>query len=419
MRKIIFVIVALSAFQSINAYAQLSGQVLPDRTSFEDVFAATNKFYPGQRLHIVVEGQIDANHRYWQDRECSWFGLSCHYVDRESSNLMGVSRLPLLMSLEPVEVLSAPAQIYQAQWYANSGARHLPVAADGIYDFVIKIPNADTSIDAFSSATVLRAVVADRYDGDTPIDRGQCHNRPPQCSSGSYKVTVDVHNDERLRLLTELLKKKRSTGEILSRDVMDPLFVQDGHVKADIANVLFEHANAFYKGETNDVRRDYLTIVSFASGLDPTRGDMLNEIAATYIALGEFTAATADVKKALDVSKANYDKEPSPREPDTVITLAKTLGLKASIWVQERGAMVGTDLMVAVGLYREAADYCNKEAATARSAADKARLYNCAKDHLIDAGRTLAMLRTRENLILADQLLTEAQIAARNSVDSN
>lgn len=419
MRKLMFVLIALAACQSIDARAQLSGQVLPDRTSFEDVFAATNKFYPGQRVHIVVEGQIDANHRYWQDRECSWFGLSCHYVDRESSNLVGVNRLPLLLSLEPVEAFSAPEQVYQAQWYANSGVRHLPVAADGVYDFVIKVPDAGMSIDAFSAAAELRAVVADRYDGNTPIDRGQCHNRPPQCSSGSYKVTVVVNNDQRLRLLTELLKKRRSAGEIVSREVMDPLFIQDANVKSGIADVLFEHAKTFYKGETNDVRRDYLTIVSFASGLDPSRGDMLNEIAATYIALGEFTTATADVKKALDVSKANFDKEAPPRKPDTVITLAKTLGLKASIWVQERGAMVGTDLMVAVGLYREAAGYCNTEAATARSVTDKARLYNCAKDHLIDAGRTLAMLRTRENLVLAEQLLTEAQKAARNSVDSN
>ena len=81
--------------------------------------------------------------------------------------------------------------------------------------------------------------------------------------------------------------------------------------------------------------------------------------------------------------------------------------------------MLGTDLMVAVGLYREASDYCSAGAATVTASADKESLYSCAKDHLIDAARTLAMLRTRDNLIFAEQLLTEAQSAARKAVDVN
>ena len=102
-----------------------------------------------------------------------------------------------------------------------------------------------------------------------------------------------------------------------------------------------------------------------------------------------------------------------------VTDLSRALSLRASIWVQERGEIVATDLMIAVNLYRESAGYCTKEAPLAASAADKSSLYACAKDRLVDAGRTIAKLRTRENLILAEQLLSQAQEAARQAVDAN
>jgi hypothetical protein len=200
---------------------------------------------------------------------------------------------------------------------------------------------------------------------------------------------------------------------------MDPLFVQDSAVKPGIAEALFQHAKTFHKGEDSESRRNFLMVLSYASGLDPSRADLLNEIAATYIALGEFTSASAAVKQGLDTAKVAFDKETPPRNANVVTELSRALGLRASIWIQERGATVATDLMVAVGLYREAAGYCANDAPGATSATDKEALWSCAKDRFVDAGRTLAMLRTRENLILAEQLLTEAQLAARRAVDAN
>lgn len=417
MKRVVPWIIAGAAAISSHANAQLSAQLLPERSSFEDVFAASNRFYPGQRLLIRVEGQVDANHRYWQDRECSWFGLKCKYVNREASNLMGVGRLPVLLNLEPVDGLTAPQHTYQGQWYGNPNAQHLPVSTNGAYDIVIEVPNAGNSVDAFGTGRTLRGVVADKYDGSAPINRGQCHNRPPTCSSGAYKVVVAVDNSRRVQLLDELLRTPRAAADIVNRQVMDPLFVQDPIVKSDIAGILFDHARQHHNGQDDDARRGYLKIISYASELDPTRADILNEIARTYIALGEFTQASAEVQKALQAAQAKYDAERPPKA-STVTDLARTLSLKASIWTQERAGVVGSDLIVAVGLYRKAAGLCGKEADNASSKADKQALYACAKDHLVDAGRNLAMLRSRDNLILAEQLLTQAQDAARRSVDA-
>lgn len=406
----------LAVAAPMQANAQLSAQVLPERSTFEEVFAASHKFYPGQRLQIRIDGQVDANHRYWRDRECSWFGLKCKWVDREASNFMAVDRLPLLLSLEPTTALSKPEFTNQPKWYGNAGAQHLPVAPNGVYDFTVEVTDADKSVEAFATGVALRGVVADKFDATNPINRGQCHNRPPVCSSGAYKITVSVNNQERVEFLKRLLESRRVSAEILGRRVMDPLFLQDAMAKPEIADALFVHATRFHKEGTDEARREYLAILSFASTQNPTRTDILNEIAATYIALGEFTAASASVKEGLTAAKNKFDSE-QPRRASTVVDLAKALGLRAAIWAQERAGMVGTDMMVAVGLYREAAKYCLEEAVNQASAQDKLTLYGCGKDHLIDAGRQLAMLRSRDNLILAERLLSQAQEAARLAVD--
>lgn len=398
------------------AHAQLTAQVLPERSSFQEVFAASHKFYPGQRLVLRVDGQIDANHRYWRDRECSWFGLKCKWVNREASNLMGVDRLPLLLSLEPVPLLVRPPHVNQPQWFRNPAAQHLAVSPNGQYDVLVEVANAGASVEAFSTAVVMRGVVADQYDASAAINRGQCHNRPPVCSSGAYKVTVVVDNRQRVQLLQQLLGSRRTSAEILSRQVMDPLFIQDALVKPAIAEELFKHARQFHKDKTDEARRQYLAILSFASSLNPSRADILNEIAATHLELGEFTAAAATIKEGLATAKARYDSE-NPRRAATVIDMSTAVMLKGSTWARERAGMVGTDLMVAVGLYREAAKYCSDEVQNYSAASDKQLLYSCAKDRLIDAGRTVAMLRSRDSLMLAEQLLTDAQNAARLAVD--
>lgn len=402
---------------ALPASAQLSAQILPDKSSFEEVFAASHRFFPGQRLRIRVDGQVDANHRYWQDRECSWFGLKCKYVNREASNLLGVDRLPLLFALDPNEGLTKPEHVNQAEWYGNPSVKHFRVAQSGTYDFVLEIPNSDSSVDAFSTGTTLRAVVADKYDKAVAINRGQCHNRPPQCSSGAFKVTVEVSNEARIDHLKALLKKRRSAADIINRKVLDPLFVQDPGAKAQIATALFDHANEWHKEATDEGRRSYLAFASQASGLDPSRADILNAIAGTYIALGEFTEATKSIDASLAVAEKQYSG-PGSTTPDVVLTLSEAKGMKASIWAQQRAGVVATDLMVSVSLYRESAKYCFAEAELPTVAPiNKQKLFTCAKDRLIDAGRTLAMLRSRENLILAERILSDAQVAAKRAVD--
>ena len=213
---------------SLGAEAQIVGQVPAERAAFDDVFASSARFYPGQRVRIRVEGAIDANHRYWQERECSWFGLKCKYVNRESSNLLGPDRLPLLLALYPLGSAPEPAHTLQAEWFnaPSTDRSHLPMAPSGSYDVTVRQPEAGVSVDAFASGVMLKAMVADKHDASTPIDRGQCHNRPPVCSSGVYKVTVVVENSERLALLRQLLQEPRTASQILDRRVLDPLFVQ-------------------------------------------------------------------------------------------------------------------------------------------------------------------------------------------------
>lgn len=421
MKTLLAAAAALLVASPSASLAQITGQVSVERSAFEDAFAASARFSPGQRLLIRVDGSIDANHRYWQDRECSWFGLKCNYVNREASNLMGVDRLPLLLVLEPPGKLAAPAHTYQAEWFniPTAGVSHLLIAATGRYDVRIGAAGADESVEAFSADATLRAMVADKFDASTPVQRGQCHNRPPVCSSGVYKVTVDVDNTERLALLRKLLEKPRGASEITNRRVMDPLFVQDARVKAGIADALLTHARKFHAASNEEARRDYLRILSFASALDPSSTPILNEITSTYLALGEFAAAAAGAKTAYETAKATFDKETPPRKASVIADLSRALSNRASIWAQERAGVVGADLMIAVNLYRESAGYCMAEAPKAITPADKTRLYACAKDRLVDAGRTLAKLRTRENLILAEQLLNEAQNAARLAVDAS
>ncbi len=401
-----------------QAQVVLTGQVSSERSAFEDVFAATNRFHHGQRLQIMVSGQIDANHRYWQDRQCSWFGLRCRYVNREASNLMGPDRLPALLLLEPPDALEEPAHTYQSAWLGTPGVSHLTASLNGQYDVTLKVKDAEKSLSAFLAATQLRAVVADKDDQAVPINRNQCHNRPPVCSSGVYTVTITVDNKQRLASLKEILKVARNASEVVDIKSRDPLFVRDQEVRPSIADVLFKHTMEFHAKGGSEARRDHLKILAFATEMDPTRADILTEMAQTYIDLGEFASATATIKVGLEAAEQAYANEAPPHSAKSVTELSRLVGLRASIWVQERASIVGTDLMVAVGLYRKAAGYCLENAASA-SPADKKVLYSCGKDRLLDAGRTVAMLRTRDNLILAESLLTQAQEAARRAVDAN
>ncbi len=408
-----------SALLSLGAGAQISGQVPAERAAFDDVFASSARFYPGQRVRIRVEGAIDANHRYWEERECSWFGLKCKYVNRESSNLLGPDRLPLLLAFHPLGSAPEPAHTLQGEWFnAPSADRsHLPIALSGSYDVTIRQPGAGASVDAFASGVTLKAMVADKHDASAPIDRGQCHNRPPVCSSGVYKVTVVVENSERLALLRQLLQEPRTPSQVLDRQVLDPLFVQDEAAKVDIAEALLAHAEAHHAQANDDARRSFLRILSAAGELNPKRAKIFTLMAATYVSLGEFTAATADIQKGFESAKEAFEKEPSPKRASVVTDLARALSVRASIWIKERAEVVGTDLIIAANLHRESAKYCSDAAPTA-TGAEKAALWSCAKDRLVDAGRTLAKLGTRDNLRAAEQMLSQAQDAARNAVDA-
>lgn len=407
------------ALLSLGAGAQITGQVPAERAAFDDVFASSARFYPGQRVNIRVEGAIDANHRYWQERECSWFGLKCKYVNRESSNLLGPDRLPLLLAFHPNGSALEPEHTVQPEWFnvPSEDRSHFPIALSGSYDVTVRQPEAGTSVEAFASGVTLKAMVADKYDASAPIDRGQCHNRPPVCSSGVYKVTVVVDNSERLMLLRQLLQEPRTPSQLLARRVLDPLFVQDEAAKVDIAEALLAHAKAHHSQATDDARRGFLSILTAAGELHPKRAEIFTLMAATYVSLGEFTAASADIQKGFESAKEAFDKEPSPKRASVVTDLAQALSVRASIWIQERAEVVGTDLIIAVNLHRESAKYCSDAAATA-AAADKAVLWSCAKDRLVDAGRTLAKLGTRDNLRAAEQMLSQAQDAARKAVDA-
>jgi hypothetical protein len=419
MKVIRYCVTFALALLSLAAAAQINGQVPAERATFDDVFASSARFYPGQRVRIRVDGAIDANHRYWKERECSWFGLKCKYVNRESSNLLGPDRLPLLLAFHPLGSVLEPAHAQQTEWFnaASTDRSHLPIAPSGSYDVTVRQPGAGTSVDAFTSSVTLKAMVADKYDASAAIDRGQCHNRPPVCSSGVYKVSVAVENSERLALLRQLLQDPRTPAQILDIRVLDPLFVQDDAVKVGIADALLAHAKAHHAQATENARRGFIRILTAAAELDPKRAEIFTLMAATYVSLGEFTAARADIQKGYESAKEAFDKEPLPRRASVVIDLAQALSVRASIWIQERAEVVGTDLIIAVNLHRESAQYCSDAAPTA-SATDKAALWSCAKDRLVDAGRTLAKLGTRDNLRGAEQMLSQAQDAARSAVDA-
>lgn len=418
-----------------------SGQVDVWRTSFDDVFAGLPKFYPGQKVTIRIKGTVDPNHRYWESRECNWFGLNCWYEKREASNFMDANRLPVALRLVPSEKLTDPVHVNDVDRMLNNAAHHLPIPADATkYEFTIDAPNSDTDFEAFATGFTLQAMIADKYDKSISISRSQCHNRPATCSTGAYTVEVgDIDNSIRLGYLQGLLDpskdKRRTAAELKASGVLDPFFIEDkdpknnssnqDSVKKAISKALFEHAKHFHRKDLEKDKpdkTDFLDIAAIALSLGPDKQESVaiqNDIAWAYLKLGNVFAASQQLQDSLRIAKANYDNPKNRQTVATYTDYAQALRLRASIWMQERVGMYGADMTVAVSLYQQAATICADAAPNLASKDGRFELYKCAYEALVDASRTLSVLRTREHLEMAEAMLIRAIGYAKKAVGEN
>lgn len=405
----------LPAAALLPAGVTIEKDVRVDEPEFARVFE-TQRFYPGQKVSILVRGSIDANHSYWDDRVCSWFGLKCWYEPRESSTIVDTRTFPVLVAVKDAngQEPAGPAQIATPS-FTDRPDKSLSIALTTPQQFVVplEIVNADGEPGAFGRYIEFSARIADRGNGGAALYRNRCEGRPSHCGGGSYRITVvDVDNSARVASLRRLLTQKRSPSSIIPVLKQDVLLTNDptvGH-RALLARLLFEQAQNFW-GE--DVQPEKLEYLEYAVELDRSSAtaDISNELAKTHLASGNVALAKIENEKTFQVVQKEYEEASTGnRLTDAIITnYYNALRVAAQIGTVERAAIQSSDLIRAVGVYIVAADVAQKGSSLSSITKEVRRKFaRWSYEAYVDASRLLMMMRTPENLAQAEKLLDEA-----------
>ena len=381
----------------------------------------TLKFYPGQTITFQVVGQIDVNHRYWQDRQCNWLGAHCWYEDRDAPNFFSTDTFPALLTVvsDPAGGgLSSPKLESEAS-FSQGAEPHLAVTADQRrvpqnISMEIRAPNSGKSLSIFAGGITAKGKISDRGANGVVINRATCIERTP-CSAGSYKIRViNIDNSLRLADLKSILSAQSppDPGAILPS--LDRLFTRDPVTRPLITDLIFRHAVKRY--ETDPGSADLIQFLEFAAQLDIAKGvgEIGNALATAYLRSGNIAQAKAQAET--DNPELARQFAASPANVSFRTNYINNIRTIAAVKTRERSGLYSGDLIKAVALYLQASKLAEDGATPADVVVDARRnLLILAYESLVDAMRTLMMERTVDNIIRAEALSARALKLAAQS----
>jgi tetratricopeptide (TPR) repeat protein len=402
-----------------------AGTVAPLPREFQSALGnSTLKFYPGEHIIISITEQVDANHRFWQERPCDWFGLHCWYEQHNASNYVGPERLPLEMRFVANDKTTPPAPVHDLPVPDPGSGAPIATFQVAARTLEVTIEPDDWSWENSRKGYALLGRLSGRLDHaadatatfQNALNRTGCKSPPSQgtCSDGYFRLTVDsVDVSERLEKIKQFLKeKKRDSSNLVSADLID----QNIRVvePAVAAKELADHVERF-KPSYSATEREL--VLRFALELDQSNNDIRNKLTELLINRGDIGQAKEQSEKTLKGAIANYEAE-KPHQVATVCTYGFAHTNSAKIWLKDRVGTQPSDIGVAAQMYEKAINayleladadctdpkYTPAPGQTVERDTVRKRILNA----LVDKARVLGLLRTRQSLLSAAEALEKA-----------
>lgn len=386
-----------------------------------DLFPTT-KFYPGQKIRLQVKGQIDVNHRFWEERRCNWFGANCWYEDRDASSWHATNTFPAVFRFQgasDLSLLSSPDQTVTSSLTGGT-EKHLGINSSQLQDpqiveIDIKARNSNNDLGAFGYGVTLLGKIVDFSTSGVGMNRATCAGRNT-CSAGSYRVTLlDVDNSGRFADLRSLLANVKPLPSAIL-PILDKPFTHDPIVRQRVAQLIFEHAKKRYEKPEDAGSTDLIQFLEYAAQLDVAKGvgEIGNALANAYLKSGNVAQAkaTAEANNPLLAEQFRINPDDATKR----INYLENINLIAATKVRERSGLYTSDLIKATALYVYASKL-GEEGGDDQSKPSNVRreLYTHAYRSLISAMRTLMMARTFNNIERAENLSVKAETIAKRS----
>ena len=413
---ILFLLLTTSAYSAAPRNV-IESDIRSDDGGFIELFAG-QKFYAGQKVTLVIDGQVDVNHEYFEERKCNWLGLNCWYEQRDRPHPYAPDSYPALISLRSSSgllVLQPKLQVNASLSTSNEGFIELGARTNPqrlTFEIDIDKSSADPSL--FGSGLSIVGKMADLGPRGF-MNRSACVSRSP-CSSGTFRVSVsDIDNVTRLRLLKAMLAKKWNADDIIKS--LDRNLVQDEGMKESIAVLLFDHANAHHGGAVNP-SGDYLMLLEYAANIAPNAasGAIGVALSGAYLKVGNVSLAKVQANK--DHPRLAKDFEDHPDDPKVRRSYAENLRVLGQVSVRERSGIYSTDLIRATALFLESSKVAGEGAGQPKwDKTTRRDLYIISYEALVDSARALMMLRTPENMAKAEDVMNRAIAQATAAAD--
>jgi len=341
----------------------LQGDVNVKRREYHQFLVTdATQFLGGERLSIVVSGQVDVNFQEHHDRHCNLFGfLDCHTDDWIEHHTKTPDQEPLTVRL--------------VDDAGNTSGGLAPQFAATTSPLVIDVPSTP-----FDKPYHLEAWLS-----DTSINGSQ--------SSGQYTVSVTIDGTGRNAALAANLNHSPplTASQIDTPQILDTNFVRG--CAAPIAEQLARHATKFPATQA-DTRDAQLALLKLALRLDPANPSITLALADYYRQTGNLALAKKTASDALDATEKAVALNPTrgnkQKRANAYLEVGKTIE-------EERASLNAADL-------EDALTYYSRSAQEFESIHDLTGL----PESLVRKARALRRMRTESSLAASTQAYQHA-----------
>lgn len=268
---------------------KVDGSVQAARRSFNDAISGPkSRVFAGVNVTIkVVSGQADINFRHRERRKCKWYG-KCWYERWIDHNF----KSPTTNNMWPIsyQLVDDNGNVV-SETKTTTPARELTISA----------PKSATE---FNKSYRLQARFADTPQ---PID--------PNRTNGVFGLEVSFDSAERIKTFPDFLNNgtflplAREIEQMLQLDVWTR---EQG--KSDLARALVNYARVFFPTEDSLKQTEHFKLLEIAQGLDPNSDSVSRALVDHYVARGDFSSASDEIRSKLAAREEELKANPNNRE---------------------------------------------------------------------------------------------------------